>query len=167
MSITYEKKIVGSWDEARDKVQDWQSQGLKVGFTNGAFDIIHAGHVGYLDMAKQKCERLVLGLNTDVSIKIYKSKDRPINDNASRAAVIAALESVDLVVFFGAEKEGDDTTPSAIIDALRPDIIFKGGDYTIDQMPEAKVALSYGAEVDIMALFEGFSTTNIIKKING
>ena len=164
--ISYEEKIVGSWDEAKDRVKAWQAQGLKVGFTNGTFDIVHAGHVGYLDLAKQKCDKLVMGLNTDVSVKLYKGPDRPVNDEPARAAVIAALESIDLVVFFGGEKEGDDNSPSAILDYIRPDVIFKGGDYTVDQMPEAQVVLAYGGDVEIMSLFEGFSTTNIIKKIN-
>lgn len=160
------KKIVSSWDAAKERVKAWQAEGHKVGFTNGTFDIIHIGHVNYMELAKQKCDKLVLGLNTDVSVKLYKGPDRPINDEAARAGVIACLESIDLVVFFGAEKEGEDNTPSEILDYIRPDIIFKGGDYTVDQMPEAQTVLAYGGEVEIMNLFEGYSTTNIINKIN-
>lgn len=158
------KKIVPNWDAAKTQIKDWQAQGLKVGFTNGAFDIIHVGHVNLLELCAQKCDRLVLGLNNDESIRLYKSKDRPINPYAARAGVIAGLESIDLVVQFGATQAGEDTTPSEILDFIRPNVIFKGGDYTIDQMPEAKVVLAYGGEVEIMNLFEGYSTSAIIAK---
>lgn len=149
---------------ARTQIEQWQAQGLRVGFTNGCFDILHYGHVNYLNQARQKCERLVLGLNHDSSVKILKGEGRPINDEMARATVMAALGAVDMVVFFGATQEGQDNTPCGILDILRPDIIMKGGDYTIDQLPEAQVVLAYGGEVDIMPLYEGYSTTNIIEK---
>ena len=159
------EKIMPSWDSAKAKIKEWQENDLKVGFTNGTFDIVHYGHVSYLEQARAKCDKLVMGLNTDVSVKLYKGPDRPINDEQARATVIAALASIDLVVAFGGEKEGDDNTPSALLDVIRPDVIFKGGDYTIDQMPEAQVVLAYGGEVEIMSVFEGHSTTNIINKV--
>lgn len=152
------------WEGARAQVDEWKAQGLKVGFTNGCFDIVHKGHVGYLDQARGKCDRLVLGLNHDASVRILKGPTRPVNDEGARAAVMGALSSVDLVVFFGAEKSGEDNTPCALIGQIRPDIFFKGGDYTIDKLPEAKVVHAYGGEVEIMAVFEGYSTTNIIEK---
>ncbi|MGE4312836.1 MAG: D-glycero-beta-D-manno-heptose-7-phosphate kinase [Pseudobdellovibrionaceae bacterium] len=153
-----------NWEETARQIKEWQAQGLKVGFTNGCFDIIHYGHVNYLNEARKMCDRLVLGLNHDVSVKILKGESRPINDEVARARVMGALGSVDCVVLFGATKEGEDNTPCALLDAVRPDIIFKGGDYTIDQLPEAKVVHAYGGEVALMNLYEGYSTTNIIKK---
>lgn len=151
-------------DSALDQIRAWQKQGLKVGFTNGCFDIVHAGHVRYLRQARGLCDRLVVGLNLDSSVRILKGPERPVNDEMARAAVIAALGAVDGVVFFGAEKSGDDNTPAPLIGRLRPDIFFKGGDYTEDQLPEAKVVRSYGGEVELMAMHDGFSTTNIIAK---
>ena len=151
-------------DRAKDQIRKWQAQGLKVGFTNGCFDILHYGHVNYLAQAKQKCDRLVLGLNHDKSVKILKGDTRPINDEGARASVMAALSSIDMVVYFGAQNPDDDNTPCEIVGFLKPDILMKGGDYTIDQLPEGQVALSYGGQVEIMPLYDGYSTTNIIEK---
>lgn len=155
---------LASRDDAREQVRIWQAQGLKVGFTNGCFDIIHKGHVNYLEQARSRCDRLIVGLNHDASVRILKGPTRPINDEKARAAVIGSLSSVDLVALFGATKTGEDNTPCALIEELRPDIFFKGGDYTIDQLPEAKVVQAYGGAVEIMGLEDGFSTTNIIAK---
>lgn len=152
------------WTRARNQIAEWQRLGLKVGFTNGCFDILHAGHVMYLNQAKQHCDRLVLGLNSDASVKILKGPSRPINNEQDRKDVMMGLKPIDDVVFFGATKNGDDNTPSDVISALKPDIFFKGGDYTIDQLPEAKAVLSYGGEVKILGLLDGRSTTNIIAK---
>ena len=156
--------IFSDWNEAKEKVQAWQAQGLKVGFTGGCFDILHYGHVNYLNKARDKCDRLVLALNHDQSVRILKGPTRPINDEMARATVMAALGCIDMVVFFGAKKEDEDNTPCALIDVVRPDILMKGGDYTVDQLPEGKVVLAYGGEVDIMPLYEGYSTTSIIEK---
>lgn len=155
---------LASEKDAQEQVRKWQAQGLKVGFTNGCFDIVHKGHVNYLEQARSHCDRLVLALNSDVSVKILKGPTRPINDEGARAAVMGSLSSVDLVVLFGASKAGEDNTPCALIESLHPDIFFKGGDYTIDKLPEAKIVQSYGGEVAIMGLEDGFSTTNIIAK---
>lgn len=152
------------WDAAKAQIEKWQAQGLKVGFTNGCFDILHYGHVHYMDQAKAKCDRLVMGLNHDASVRILKGSARPINDEVARATVIGALASTDLVVLFGAIEEGEDNTPCALVDYIRPDILMKGGDYTIDQLPEGKVVLAYGGEVEIMPLYDGYSTSNIIEK---
>lgn len=152
------------WDSARAKIAEWQRLGLKVGFTNGCFDILHAGHVMYLNQAKSHCDRLVLGLNSDASVRLLKGSTRPINHEQDRHDVMMGLKAIDHVVFFGAEKTGDDNTPSAVIERLKPDIFFKGGDYTIDQLPEAKSVLAYGGIVKILGLLDGRSTTNIIAK---
>lgn len=163
-SLSGRQARLAATSDARAQIAAWQAQGLKVGFTNGCFDIIHKGHVNYLEQARSHCDRLVLALNSDASVRILKGPTRPINDEDARAAVIGSLSSVDLVVLFGAQKAGEDNTPCALIDSLRPDIFFKGGDYTIDQLPEAKIVHGYGGEVAIMGLEDGFSTTNIIAK---
>jgi D-beta-D-heptose 7-phosphate kinase/D-beta-D-heptose 1-phosphate adenosyltransferase len=150
---------------AAAQIKEWQAQGLKVGFTNGCFDILHFGHVSYLNKARDRCDRLVLGLNHDQSVRILKGPERPVNDQDARAAVIGALGCVDMVVFFGATEAGADNTPCAVLEALRPDVIFKGGDYKVEDLPEAKVVLEYGGAVEIMPLYEGHSTTGIIDKM--
>ena len=155
---------IADQDIAVEQIRKWQAQGLKVGFTGGCFDILHYGHVNYLAQAHDKCDRLVVGLNHDRSVRILKGAERPINDEIARATVLAALGAVDLVVFFGAGEEGQDNTPCGLVTALKPDILMKGGDYTADQLPEGKIVLSYGGEVDILPLFEGYSTSNIIRK---
>lgn len=159
--------IAPVWDtpSAAAQIKKWQAQGLTVGFTNGCFDILHYGHVNYLAGARGKCDRLVVGLNHDASVKILKGPTRPVNAQGARAAVMAALSSVDGVVFFGAEKPGQDNTPCAIIDALRPDIFFKGGDYKIDDLPESKIVTAYGGRVCIMDMYDGYSTTSTIAKM--
>lgn len=153
------------WDSAAAQVKDWQAKGLRVGFTNGCFDILHAGHVTYLNEARLRCDRLVMGLNHDRSVTVLKGPERPVNDEGARAAVIGALASVDLVVFFGAQETGEDNTPCALIERIKPDIFFKGGDYTIDQLPEAKIVQAYGGTVAIMSVVPGRSTTAIIQKM--
>ena len=128
--------------EAREEILRWKARGLKVGFTNGCFDIVHFGHVTYLNDARHKCDRLVVGLNSDSSVRILKGETRPVHDEKSRAAVLAALGSVDMVVLFGAQEPGQDNTACDLLDLLQPDIYFKGGDYTIDANPRS----TYSAE---------------------
>ncbi len=151
-------------NQAQAQIQKWQAKGLKVGFTNGCFDIVHYGHVHYLNNARSRCDKLVVGLNHDQSVRFLKGDHRPINDELARATVIGGLGIVDLVVLFGATEAEADNTPSEVLSILQPDILMKGGDYKVDQLPEAKVVLGYGGEVDIMPLYEGYSTTNIIEK---
>ncbi|SDZ88553.1 D-glycero-beta-D-manno-heptose 1-phosphate adenylyltransferase [Selenomonas ruminantium] len=133
--------------------------GQKVVFTNGCFDILHAGHVTYLEAAKAQGDVLVLGLNTDASVRRLKGQERPINSELDRAKVVGALKSVDYVVLFGEQ------TAEAVIAEVKPDIYVKGGDYTLDTLPEAKIVQSYGGRVAFIDMVEGRSTTNIIKKI--
>jgi len=154
------------WDEAAERIKRWKAQGLKVGFTNGCFDVLHSGHVRYLDQARELCDRLVLGLNCDSSVKILKGPSRPIHDEQSRADVLGALSSVDLVVLFGAKESGDDNTAIELLKTIKPDFYVKGGDYTVDQIPEAPTVIGYGGEVKIMSVFEGHSTTNSVKRMN-
>ncbi|PCI52950.1 MAG: D-glycero-beta-D-manno-heptose-7-phosphate kinase [Alphaproteobacteria bacterium] len=153
--------------EAREEILRWKARGLKIGFTNGCFDIVHFGHVTYLNDARHKCDRLVVGLNSDSSVRILKGETRPVHDEQSRAAVLAALGSVDMVVLFGAKEQGQDNTACDLLDLLQPDIYFKGGDYTIDQIPEAPTVQKHGGIVDVMPVYEGHSTTKSIQKMQG
>ncbi|TIM69727.1 MAG: D-glycero-beta-D-manno-heptose 1-phosphate adenylyltransferase, partial [Mesorhizobium sp.] len=140
-------------------VATWKEEGLSVGFTNGCFDILHAGHVSLLHAARSQCDRLVLGLNSDASVRRLKGPGRPVNDEHDRACVLAALASVDAVVVF------EDDTPLALIEALRPDILVKGADYTIDQVVGAEIVQKAGGRVMLVDLVAGKSTTGTIGKL--
>ena len=153
-----------SQEKALEEVNRWRARGLRIGFTNGCFDILHAGHVTYLDEARSRCDRLVLALNSDSSVKVLKGPTRPIHDEQARATVLGALAAVDMVVLFGAEKHGDDNTACALLDYLKPDMYFKGGDYTVDQIPEAPTVQAYGGSVEVLQIVEGYSTTKAIEK---
>jgi D-beta-D-heptose 7-phosphate kinase/D-beta-D-heptose 1-phosphate adenosyltransferase len=153
-------------DEALDIVRRWQARGLKVGLTNGCFDIVHPGHVGYLNRARDKCDRLVVGLNSDASVRRLKGASRPVNDENARGMVMAALGSVDLVVLFG-DDPADEDKASRLVGLLRPDIYFKGADYKEEQIPEAKIARGYGGDVYLVPLYEGHSTTATISRMKG
>ncbi|MBU6234768.1 MAG: D-glycero-beta-D-manno-heptose-7-phosphate kinase [Alphaproteobacteria bacterium] len=153
-----------TWADARAQVDRWKAKGLKVGFTNGCFDILHQGHVMMLDRCRAACDKLVLGLNTDASISRLKGPSRPVNPAAARAAVIAALGSIDAVVMFG-ENADEKDTPLELMKALCPDMIFKGKDYTVDKVVGADFVQSYGGQVVLIDLEEGFSTTGTIKKM--
>ena len=133
--------------------------GQKIVFTNGCFDILHAGHVRYLEKARSFGDCLVLGLNTDASVRGNKGASRPINGELDRAEVVGALKAVDYVVLFG------EKTAETIIAKVRPDVYVKGGDYTLETLPEAKIVQSYGGRVEFVQMVAGRSTTNVIKKI--
>ncbi len=152
-------------EEAAEEISRWKARGLKVGFTNGCFDVLHFGHVTYLNDARNKCDRLIIGLNCDSSIRILKGNDRPVHDEDSRSAVISALGSVDMVVLFGAKDAADDNTACFLLAKLQPDIYFKGGDYTISQIPEAPTVQQNGGVVEIMPVYDGHSSTISIGKI--
>ncbi len=156
---------LSDWSSAASQIKEWQAQGLRVGFTNGCFDILHVGHARYLNEARLRCDKLVVGLNHDQSVRILKGPTRPVNNEEARAGVIGSLASVDLVVLFGAQEAGADNTPCKLIETIKPDIFFKGGDYTIDQLPEAKIVQAYGGEVAIMSMVDGYSTTATIQKM--
>ncbi|MDH5722702.1 MAG: D-glycero-beta-D-manno-heptose-7-phosphate kinase [Alphaproteobacteria bacterium] len=159
------KAFISSWDEAVEIVKRWKAKGLKVGFTNGCFDILHYGHVTYLQDARAKCDRLIVALNSDKSVQILKGPERPVHDETSRATVLASLASVNMVVSFGAETTQQSNTACEILDLLQPDIYFKGGDYSVDQIPEAPTVMRYGGIVDVMPVYDGHSTTSSIQKI--
>lgn len=150
---------------ARDKIADFcqvlRDGGKRVVFTNGCFDILHAGHVRYLNKARSFGDCLVLGLNTDSSVSRIKGPSRPINSELDRAEVVGALKSVDYVVLF------DEPTAEELIRQVHPDVYVKGGDYTIETLPEGQIVLGYGGSVELVNLVEGRSTTNVIAKIKG
>ncbi len=144
-----------------DKVARWRAQGAVIGFTNGCFDLIHAGHVSLLQQAKDTCDRLVVGLNSDDSIRRLKGEGRPINGEAARAVVLASLAPVDGVVLF------DEDTPMRLIETLRPDVLIKGADYDEDQVVGAGFVKSYGGRVVLAELAPEHSTTDTINRIRG
>ena len=141
------------------KVAGWKAAGEKIVFTNGCFDILHLGHVDYLEKARQLGDRLVLGLNTDASIQRLKGEDRPIVPEYARARVMAALWFVDAVIPFG------DDTPIRLIEAVKPDILVKGDDYTFANIIGADFVIANGGQVQTVPLVKGYSTTQIVTKI--
>ena len=138
---------------------DLRRQNKKVVFTNGCFDIIHAGHVRYLTTAKNFGDVLIVGLNTDESVKRLKGNSRPINNQFDRAEVLLGLKAVDHVIFFGEQ------TAENLIAEIKPNVYVKGGDYTLETLPEAKIVQRCGGRVELVNLVAGHSTTNIIGKI--
>ncbi|MDO9150119.1 MAG: D-glycero-beta-D-manno-heptose-7-phosphate kinase [Methylotenera sp.] len=142
------------------KVDTWKKANQKIVFTNGCFDLLHAGHVTYLEAAKKRGDKLILGLNTDRSVSALKGPTRPVVHENDRARVLAALESVDAVILF------DEDTPLSLINAVKPDVIAKGSDYTADQVVGGKEVESWGGEIALIDLVAGRSTSNIIKKMN-
>jgi D-glycero-beta-D-manno-heptose 1-phosphate adenylyltransferase len=145
--------------EARDKVHAWQVSGKKVVFTNGCFDILHAGHVQYLAAAKKLGDILLVGMNSDASVRRLKGLNRPVCSETDRATVLAALQAVDGVTLF------DEDTPEQLINTLLPDILVKGSDWAIEQIAGARAVLENGGKVLTMPLLEGRSTSGIIEKI--
>ena len=150
---------VVSRDDAGPRIGEWQAKGLKVGFTNGVFDLLHRGHLHSLEQAARRVDRLVVGVNSDASTRRLKGPERPVQDEATRAAVLAALRFVDLVTIFGED------TPEELIRAVRPDTLFKGADYTGQQIPGQAFVEAHGGSVTLLPLLEGYSTTSTVKKV--
>ena len=145
--------------QAKDQVNIWKSKGKKIVFTNGCFDLLHLGHVDYLEQARSLGDKLVLGLNTDTSVSRFKGSSRPIQDENSRARVLAALQFVDLVVFF------NDDTPLILISEILPDILVKGSDYLAENIVGADVVKRNGGVIKTIDFVSGYSTSKIIEKI--
>ena len=139
--------------------EDLRQRGKQIVFTNGCFDILHAGHVRYLTTAKSFGDVLIVGLNTDESVHRLKGANRPINTQDDRAEVLLGLKAVDHVIFFG------EATAEALISEVKPAVYVKGGDYTLKTLPEAAIVQSYGGRVELVNLVAGRSTTNVIEKI--
>lgn len=144
-----------------ERLRQLRAAGFRIVLTNGCFDILHAGHVAYLQQARELGDVLVVGLNSDASVRALKGPERPVTDELSRAAIIAALECVDYVTIF------DEPTASALLEELRPDVYVKGGDYSLETLPEAPVAQRLGCEVRFIPLVEGVSTTALLRRLRG
>ncbi len=144
----------------KNKVNTWRASHKKIVFTNGCFDLLHAGHVTYLEAAKKTGDKLILGLNTDRSVSALKGPTRPVIHENDRARVLAALEAVDAVILF------DEDTPLNLIDAIKPDVIVKGDDYTEEQVVGGKEVKSWGGSVKLIPLVQGRSTSGILEKIS-
>lgn len=155
-----EAKVV-PLERAVERVERWRHRGQRIGFTNGCFDLLHPGHVHLVAQARAACDRLVVGLNGDESVRRLKGEKRPVQTEAARAAVLASLASVDLVVIFGQD------TPLTLIEALRPDVLVKGADYRLDQVVGADIVQSYGGRVLLADLAAGHSTTATIARMGG
>ncbi len=152
------RKVVGR-DVAAEQVERWRRRGWRTGFTNGCFDLLHPGHVHLLEQARSQCDRLVVGLNSDASVRRLKGTTRPVQPEAARAAVLASLSAVDLVMVY------DEDTPEVTIRELRPELLVKGADYTLDRVVGADLVRSWGGRVWLAELMPGFSTSATVAKI--
>jgi D-beta-D-heptose 7-phosphate kinase/D-beta-D-heptose 1-phosphate adenosyltransferase len=159
--LAAEEKIAKSLSDLDERVSTWREQGLRIGFTNGCFDILHPGHVKVLTAARAACDRLIVGVNSDVSVRRLKGDDRPIQVERARAEVLAGLEAVDVVVIFGED------TPIELIARIKPSVLVKGGDYTREQVVGHEVVAAYGGEVVLVDVLSGFSTTSMVSRIKG
>jgi D-beta-D-heptose 7-phosphate kinase/D-beta-D-heptose 1-phosphate adenosyltransferase len=157
-SLAPEEKIVFDWSVLDERLAGWKRAGLRVGFTNGCFDLLHPGHIRVLAGARAACDRLVVGLNADASVKRLKGAERPIQDVHARAEVLAALEAVDLVAVF------EEDTPENLIRKIRPTVLVKGGDYNKDQVVGREIVEAEGGEVVLIDLVPGHSTTDMVAR---
>ncbi|MBC7695840.1 MAG: D-glycero-beta-D-manno-heptose 1-phosphate adenylyltransferase [Burkholderiales bacterium] len=163
--MLYHKKLsekLITKDRLKDLLPEWKKRNQKVVFTNGCFDILHRGHVEYLCHAKDLGDKLIIGLNTDASVKgLGKSPERPINSENTRATILAALECVDAVILF------DEDTPLDLISIVQPDVLVKGNDYKAEDIVGYDVVTAKGGKVMTIQLVDGFSTTKLIEKMKG
>jgi D-beta-D-heptose 7-phosphate kinase/D-beta-D-heptose 1-phosphate adenosyltransferase len=156
--LTGEAKVA-TLESACDRVDGWRAQGRRVGFTNGCFDLLHPGHISLLNQARAQCDRLIVGLNDDESVRRLKGPTRPAQNEAGRAAVLASLSAVDMVVIF------PEDTPLNLISALRPDVLVKGADYTLDKVVGREEVESWGGKVVLAEILDGHSTTATLRRI--
>jgi D-beta-D-heptose 7-phosphate kinase/D-beta-D-heptose 1-phosphate adenosyltransferase len=148
-------------ETALERIQRWRAMGDRIAFTNGCFDLIHPGHVSLLSQARGAADRLVVGLNSDASIRRLKGPDRPVQNETARGIVLASMSAVDLVLLF------DEDTPIELIRAIRPDVLVKGADYRLDQVVGADVVQSHGGRIMLAELLPGHSTTGTIARVGG
>jgi rfaE bifunctional protein nucleotidyltransferase chain/domain len=146
-------------DKAQRRINAWRVRSEVIVFTNGCFDLLHLGHVDYLEQAAREGERLVVGLNSDASVRRLKGAERPVQDEQSRARILAALEFVDMVVIF------EEDTPEALIEALAPDVLVKGAEYAEDQIVGAGFVISRGGKLVRIPMLEGNSSSALIEKL--
>ena len=147
-------------ESLEEKLNLWRKEGKTIVFSNGCFDILHRGHVEYLSKAADLGDVLIIGLNTDASVKRIKGPSRPVNDEKARAVVLAALEFVDAIMFF------EEDTPYNLIKNVQPDVLVKGKDYKAEDIVGYDIVTNKGGKVETIELVEGFSTTNILKHFN-
>ena len=160
--MDYKNKIYKDIDEsALDVIQKWKKESKKIVFTNGCFDILHSGHIQYLNEAKKLGDKLILGLNSDDSVSRLKGPTRPIKSQECRADILAFMEVIDLVIIFNEE------TPYDLISSLVPDILVKGGDWKINEIVGSDIVLKHGGEVKSLSFLEGHSSSKIIEKMEG
>ena len=153
-------KMLKTQDEIIRIVRDGQSKGETFVVTNGCFDILHVGHVRYLEKTKSYADYMIVLLNSDKSVRSIKGEGRPINNEDDRAEILCALKCVDYVVMF------DEDSPRDLLDEIKPDVYTKGADYTMETLPEADIMIKNGTRVEFIDFVQGKSTTNIINKIN-
>ncbi|TMI74597.1 MAG: D-glycero-beta-D-manno-heptose 1-phosphate adenylyltransferase [Bacteroidetes bacterium] len=158
-SVEFVTQKILSFEQAAHRTRQWRVTGKKIAFTNGVFDIIHSGHIFSLSQAAKEADYLIVGLNSDASVKRLKGESRPVNNQESRALVLASLLIVDAVVVF------EQDTPLELIQTVMPDVLIKGGDYTLDQIVGAGEVMANGGRVVINPTLEGFSTTEIINRM--
>ena len=157
-TLAPEEKILFDWSELDTRLGAWRKQGLRIGFTNGCFDILHPGHVRLLAQARAACDRLVLGLNSDASVSRLKGPERPVQNVQARAEVLAALEAIDLVVVF------EEDTPRDLIARVQPSVLIKGADYSREQVVGHDIVEAYGGEILLVDIVPGHSTTRIVQR---
>ncbi len=145
--------------ELKTRISAWRVTGKTIAFTNGCFDLLHQGHIFSLSQAAAQADYLVVGLNADLSVRKLKGEGRPVNDQQSRALVMASLAMVDAVVIF------EEDTPLELIREIKPDVLVKGGDYTIDQVAGAREVIEQGGKVVFNPILEGYSTTSLIERM--
>lgn len=150
---------VAGLERAQALVANWRARGERIGFTNGVFDLLHSGHLALLSEARSRCDRLIVAINADASVKRLKGESRPVQDETHRARLLAALSLVDLVIVF------TEDTPIPLLQALQPDLLIKGGDYTVDQVVGADIVQGYGGQVMVSHLLPGHSTTSTIQRL--
>lgn len=155
-----QKKKIITLEQAKSIVKHLRDQGKRVGFTNGCFDCCHLGHLNSFMQAKKLCDVLIAAVNSDASVKRYKGPSRPIQDEKTRALLLASLEMIDYVIVF------EEDSPLHIVDALRPDIVAKEG-YALENWPEGKLAQSYGGKAVILKRLDGYSTSSLVEKMKG
>jgi len=153
------KKIIRDWDLLPGIVDDWKKLNQKIVFTNGCFDIIHRGHIELLAQSADLGQKLIVGLNSDASVRRLKGKERPVQDESCRAMIMAGFEFVDLVVLFSQD------TPLELIRLIKPDILVKGGDYKAEEIVGYDIVIENKGQVVTINMVEGYSTTSIVNKI--
>jgi D-beta-D-heptose 7-phosphate kinase / D-beta-D-heptose 1-phosphate adenosyltransferase len=159
--LAAEEKVVTASGDLAAHLADWRKQGLRIGFTNGCFDILHPGHVKVLTAARGACDRLIVGLNSDASVRRLKGEGRPVQEERARAEVLAALEAVDLVVIF------EEDTPIRLISEIKPNVLVKGGDYTRETVVGHEIVEANGGTVMLVDILQGHSTTSLVNRARG